>query len=230
MSRVNFKTILDRYKAVGKSNVRLTQSSLFLTKPIDATKSAYQFDVLETQTSTLLADEIRLNLNDDFIITHMGLYLQAELSAPSEAIPAGVHQLFTYAPRETNGVAGGKLQNVYGGQLQISVNNIVFLDKWDTRKHEFIPRTQMSSNNGLGTSFATLPSNDFSKNAMYPIEPLLTLSGAKKNDIRLSLPTAITAGIFTYTDDAGVLITATISRIGLLLRGLNAQNASSFQK
>ena len=65
-SRVNFSLIKQNYNKIGKSNVRLTQSSLFITKDIDATKSSYDFDVLENQTQTLQPDEIRLNINDEF--------------------------------------------------------------------------------------------------------------------------------------------------------------------
>ena len=75
MGRLNYSVIFNRYKKLGKGNVRLTQSALFLTKPIQSTQSAYTFDVLETQTGTLQPDEIRLNLNDEFIIASMGLYL-----------------------------------------------------------------------------------------------------------------------------------------------------------
>jgi len=230
MGRVNYKVILDRYKAVGKANVRLTQSSLYLTQPITPTKTSYSFEVLETQTQNQQPDEIRLNINDEFILTQLGLYLEAEMTG-GPADTAGQKYLFTYVPAELNGVAGQKLMNVYNGQLQISVNNIVYVDKWDTKKHLFIPRTQFENFvNVVGVNQAKQPSMDFSTNGIYPVEPLLTLSGAKKNVILLNLPQAVTAGIFNWTDDLGVVQSFTISRIALLMRGLNAQNGSSFQK
>ena len=47
-SRINFKTIIAKYAKLGKGNVRLTQSTLYLTKPINPTTTVYNFDVLET--------------------------------------------------------------------------------------------------------------------------------------------------------------------------------------
>jgi hypothetical protein len=222
-SRVNFKTIIDKYRALVKANVRLTQSTLFLTKPIVANTSSYNFDVLETQNQTLQADEIRLNLNDEYIITHIGMYLVAKVT---NAGGFSGTRLLTYAPTETNSNVVA-LQDFFSGTLQISVNNIVYLDKYDTRKHEYVPRTQFD-NFTLNTQ-SSQPSVDFSKDGMYAMEPLLTLSGAKKNTITLNLPKAISGQTFNITNNAGDIVQYQIERVGILMRGLNAQNGSVFQ-
>lgn len=224
MARVNYKVILEQYKRNGKGNVRLTQSSLYLTKPISATQTSYNFDVLETQSATLIENEIRLNLNDEFIVTQMGFYLQATATDSLGAALGRV--LLTHS--QTNQEAGlGTLNNFYQGAFQIAVNNVIYLDKWDTQKHLFVPRTQYG--NFSTPNQATNDSIDFSRNAMYPVEPLVTLSGAKKNDLKLQLPTAITGGNFLITANDGTRITYTIDRIACVLRGLNAQNGASFQ-
>lgn len=231
MSRINYKTVLAKYRALGKGDVRLTQSALFLTKPITSTSTTYQFDILENQNATLQNDEIRLNLNDEFIVTQMGFYLvgkSATLGITDQI------KLFTYAPTE---VRSGNLhlQNAYAGQLQISVNNIVYLDKWDTRKHEIVPQTQYGNAGAAAAAFqlinGTQASSNFSKDGMANVEPMLTLSGAKKNQITLSIPTPIQNGAVTVTDEEGGDPTVyTINRVGILLRGLNAQNGASFQR
>ena len=226
-SRINYNTIIAKYRALGKGNVRLTQSSLFLTKDINSQTGTYNFDVLETQTQTLQPDEIRLNINDEFIITSLGMYLVAEVSyQPLEQPIKTATKLLTYAPFENKANVIG-VQDFYAGQLQISVNNIVYLDKYDVRKHEFVPRTQFA--NFLTPNGATLPSNDYSKNAMFPMEPLLTLSGAKKNQITLTLPKAISAQSWSFGTDDGTSVIVDITRVGILMRGLNAQNGSVFQ-
>ena len=38
LNRVNFNNIIEKYKSIGKGNVRLTQSTLFLTKTLIAQK------------------------------------------------------------------------------------------------------------------------------------------------------------------------------------------------
>ncbi|MFZ9455489.1 MAG: hypothetical protein ACO27Q_09685, partial [Bacteroidia bacterium] len=99
MARLNYANIISKYRNIGKGAVRLTQSSLYLSKPIVATQTTYNFDILETQTATQQADEIRLNLNDEFIVTTMGLYLEADFFNPGAT---GIKRLFTYAPVELN--------------------------------------------------------------------------------------------------------------------------------
>jgi hypothetical protein len=225
MGRVNYKVILDQYKKNGKGNVRLTQSSLYLTKPISATQTSYNFDVLETQSSTLEENEIRLNLNDEFIVTAMGFYLQGTATSGFGANWGRV--LFTH-PNTQESSANGTLNNYYQGAFQIAVNNVIYLDKWDTQKHKFVPRTQFGD--FATPTMAVNDSVDFSRNAMYPVEPLVTLSGAKKNDLKLQLPTAIAGATFSLTDNIGNATTYTINRVVCILRGLNAQNGASFQQ
>jgi hypothetical protein len=228
MGRVNFSVIFAKYNKIGKGNVRLTQSTLILSKPIVPTVATYNFDVLETQTATLQNNEIRLNLNDEFIVTTMGLYLQASVERITEAgvATASGSVLFPYIPTEqTSNLAS--LNDIYNGTLQIAVNNIVYLDKWDTRKHESRPRTQYTQ--FTTPNSATQGSTEFNKSAMFPVEPLLTLSGAKKNNIQLALANAISSSGFTHKVDDGSTVRYTFDRIALVMRGLNAQNGASFQ-
>jgi len=229
-SRINFKTILAKYQNVGKGNVRLTQSTLFLTKPISPTTTVYNFDVLESQTQTLENGEIRLNLNDEYIITQIGFYLQGQVFVGGDVlIPTGKKVLLTYAPIQQNVTEGVKLASFYEGAFQIAVNNIVYLDKYDTRKNEVQPITN-SQSLLVGTNSAMLDAANFSENGLYGTEPLLTLSGAKKNNLQLTLPSAMDNAIFDYTDNAGQKFKILVDRVALKFLGLNAQNGASFQK
>ena len=229
--RVNFSLIKSKYDKIGKSNVRLTQSSLFITKNIDPTKSNYEFDVLENQTQTIQPDEIRLNINDEFIVTHLGVYLYGTWTAQTKAEPpvllGGGNQLLTYTPLELDGKTIVS-KDLYSGQLKIAVNNIVYLEKWDTRKHEVVPRTQFAGENAL-TNVATMASNNYHEDAMIAFSPLLTLSGAKKNDISIRLPQSIAPSFAQFVDQAGNTITVNITKIALRMYGLNAQNGAKFQ-
>jgi hypothetical protein len=230
MARINYGVIATKYRALGKGNVRLTQSSLFLRKAIDPTKTVYNFDVLENQTQTLQADEIRLNINDEFITTQMGLYLTGSIKKEDGTLLSGGVRLFTNVLEQQNIVQAGNLLPFYDGDLKIAVNNIVYMEKWDTRKHYNATRTQIGSNSSATTIVnASWDSNTFAKDGMYAVEPMITLSGAKKNDITLRLPSAISNGVFAFVDNAGNRANITIDGIALLLRGLNAQNAASFQ-
>lgn len=226
--RINFSLIKAKYDKIGKQNVRLTQSSLFITKDIDPTKSNYEFDVLENQTQTLQPDEIRLNINDEFIVTHLGVYLYGTWEASNGLVKIGSgNQLLTAAPLNLDGNTIVS-KNLYSGQLKIAVNNIVYLEKWDTRKHELVTRTQFSSQLA-GTNVATMANNNFEDDAMVTFEPMLTLSGAKKNDISIRLPQSIAPSVATWLDQKGNTITVNITKIALRMYGLNAQNGAKFQ-
>lgn len=226
-SRVNFKTILNKYSNVGKGNVRLTQSTLILSKPISANTTVYNFDVLESQTQTLQGDEIRLNLNDEFIIAELGFYLQG--SVLDGLRDTGAKVLLTYAPFEQDGVEAAKINNYWNGAFQIAVNNIVYLDKYDVRKSNYIPRTQFANYVAISGAPATIPNTDFSANGMNSTEPMLTLSGAKKNNLTLTLPTAIATATIPFVDNSGATLSVVIDRVVCIARGLNAQNGASFQ-
>jgi len=226
-SRVNFKTILNKYSNVGKGNVRLTQSTLLLSKPISATSTVYNFDVLESQTQTLVGDEIRLNLNDEFIIAELGFYLQGNVF--DGARDTGAKVLLTYAPFEQDGAEASKINNYWNGAFQIAVNNIVYLDKYDTKKSNYVPRTQFANYVAISGAPSTIPSTDFSENGMNATEPMLTLSGAKKNNLTLTLPTAISTATIPFVDNSGASLSIVIDRVVCIARGLNAQNGASFQ-
>jgi hypothetical protein len=70
---------------------------------------------------------------------------------------------------------------------------------------------------------------DLSKDGLYQTEPLLTLSGAKKNSLTLTLPSAISPATFDVLDNKGVKFTVSVDRVVARFEGLNAQNGASFQ-
>ena len=225
-SRINFKTIIAKYARLGKANVRLTQSSLYLTKPINPATTVYNFDVLETQTATLSGDETRLNLNDEFIVASMSMGIECRLKVAETTLSGKF--LLTYAPFEQNVTAADGISSFYDGNLQISVNNVVYLDKYDVRRSQITPTTEFSNLAAAGVT-ASIPSIDWSKDSFYGNEPLLTLAGSKKNQIQITLPRAMTALPFAFTDNSGSRVEITPVRVFWFARGLNAQNASVFQ-
>ena len=226
-SRINFKTIIAKYAKLGKGNVRLTQSSLYLTKPINPTTTQYNFDVLETQAQTLQANEIRLNLNDEYIVASMSMGLECSV-LDSMGADTGAKYRLTYAPFEQNSQEAAKIANFYGGALQISVNNVVYLDKYDVRRSLYIPVTQFNDF-VAGTAQSTQGSVNWEDNSFYSNEPLLTLAGSKKNSITVTLPTAISVATFAIIDQKGRTYSLKADRVFWFARGLNAQNGSVFQ-
>lgn len=230
-TRINYKTIIDKYRAQGKGNVRLTRSTLYLSKAINAASTSYSFDVLETQNATLQSNEIRLNLNDEFIITELGIYVEAALVDVTNTTTYG-SRLLTYAPWELKSTLAG-INAVWNGALQISVNNVVYLDKFDTAKCQRIPTTLygnfVAATAAITAVNSTQASHNYEEDGMVNIEPMLTLSGSKKNNIILTLPSAITAPAAVTIKTASGDVSIQPTRVVLVARGLNAQNGATFQ-
>jgi len=236
MIRVSYKVIRNKYKKIGKGSVRLTQSSLLLEKAINATSDTYKFPVLETDPGDNVggahfAEEIRLNQNDEFVAYEVAYYVVADKLPTPEYDPTQVtgRFFFPYAPDELDSAAQN-LEDAWLGNLQILVNKISRLERWDLKKHNYIPRTQFQSNSP-GIPSATQPSIDYSEAGTYPMQPMLTLSGAKKNDLIISLIHSIPSTVIaSWLPGQGTDIVFHFKRLSLIFRGMLAQNAASFQK
>lgn len=162
------------------------------------------------------------------MVTQIGFYLQASV-LNADRVDTGAKVLLTYAPFEQDSVNASKINNFYNGAFQISVNNIVYLDKYDVLKSKYVPRTQFANFNAMTGTPSTQAMVDFSKDGLYITEPLLTLSGAKKNALTLTLPSAISPASFEVLDNKGVKYTLSVDRVVARFEGLNAQNGASFQ-
>ena len=232
MARQNFTKIKGAYTKLGKGNVRLTQSNLFLVQTISPTKTTYTFPVLETETTGILADEIRLNINDEFITTHVGIYLRGQVTDEAGVTTPILH---TYAPvqLDSNFIVANDL---YNGFMRIAVNNINYVDKWGIKKHEYrsvSPQFQQGSIlvGGVATlqGTSTMPTARFEADGVYDCSPMVTLSGAKKNEVTIVLPRAISQCTGAWNSNQGEAIEVSITSIAINLFGYLAQNGAKFQ-
>ena len=236
IDRFNYNAIKKEYIRLKKGNVRLTQSDIFLTQAIDSAKSTYNFDILNNDNTNgaLQTHEIRLNQNDEFITTSIGIFLYCTQTDGGGVVSP---MLLTYAPIELDKVAL-KSDKLYAGIMRLAVNNIVYTEKWNVRKHRMVPRTEFASMPTpaagppvISNSYpATWPSIDNSEDGFISLAPLLTFSGAKKNEISINLPNGamdvFSTAVKAQNQDS---ITIASTRIAIWFRGLLAQNASSFQ-
>jgi len=223
--RQSYNKMRRKYKKIGKGNVRLTQSTLFLIQPILATKAVYKFLILESDTP-VLTPEIRLNQNDEFIANEVAYYVLGDTLDDGGLVVGTQHH--SYAPTELSSTFA-QLTGAWRGRLQILVNKISRLENWDMKKHNFIPRTQWQ-NFEAAVKDSRQPSNNFEDDGATPMQPMLTLSGSKKNDVIVSLDAAIaptSTGAWMPDDAATLTITAT--QLALYFRGMLAQNAAKFQ-
>lgn len=227
LERASYQLILKKYQARKMENVRLSQSTLLMLKAIQNNTKLYQFPILTTDAPSPVPVEIRLNINDEFTSYEVGYYLQGFGVDSANPTNSDHDMYWTYAPMEQNSLVG-VLNFAWTGQLNILVNNINRLTNWDMLKHKVVPRTQYQ-NSSTGIPSATQPSINYSKDGMCEMQPMITFSGAKKNDISISMAENIISSLtFNYSPVSGTL-TYTVINVCLVFRGMLAQNAAKFQ-
>jgi hypothetical protein len=225
--RQNFSIVKKAYTKLGKGNIRLTQSNLMLIRPINPNSTTYNFPVVENEVVGLLPEEIRLNINDEFIMTHLGVYLRGTLNNGEGGLIAPI--MHTYAPIQQNRDFA-KSEGLYDGYMKLSVNNITYIDKYGLRKHENRPVSPQWNNQiAVGLNGSTEAAAKFSDDGVYEISPMVTFSGAKKNELQIILPKAIQTSSSAFTDNSGNALTLTIDSIAINVFGYLGQNGAKFQ-
>lgn len=184
----------------------LSQSFLRLEVALSTTVTNYQFPVLVNDVSssntTSFADEQRLQLQDAFVCSSIGLFF----AAPSSSTATN-YQLCTY-PNSTifsTANAATSLYQWYNSSMRVTVNNRVIVPAYDLYRHYWVGQTQETA--------TTKDQNDGSSSAFYPVEPAWVLVGSKQNQITVNLPAAMAA-------------VQANSRAVLILRGHLAQNVT----
>lgn len=227
MERASYQLILAKYKARGKGNVRLTQSSLLLSQDIDVNTKTYNFPILQSDNQTpAAAEEIRLNLNDEFVSYEVGFYVnyksQNDLTRNFQA-----NNYLTFAPTGS-GAENNVINSAWDSKMTIDINGVKRLENWDMLKHKVVPRTQYQDYT-VGFQLSTVASIDMSKDGCCAMQPMITFTGAKKNEITISLNDNIKSTP-TFTVSTKVTEMTYISKsLVLIFRGMLGQNAAKFQ-
>jgi len=187
----------------------LSQSYLRSEIAMSTTSTNYHVPVLvnDTQNGAAFSTEQRLQLQDVFVISQVGLFV----SIPGSATATNF-KLYSYP----NGVAfsgantADSLYSLYNGYLQFVINNRQIGVAWDLYRHLAVPQTQEDTQAGGNTGIDQISGAD---TGYYPMEPNICLSGAKNNQLSLVLPSALQA-------------VEANSRIVVIFRGILAQNVT----
>jgi hypothetical protein len=188
---------------------RLTQSRLRLEQPILTTSTSLRFPVLSNiqNQGSPYNTEVRLNMQDTFVPTHVGIYVGHPSSATDAAYPLLSYLnpfIFTNdAPMEV----------IYNGTMKLLINNSQLLVNWPLSWHKKVPQTQ-----GTQAAAADSPLDEFdgSEYGMHPMQPFVLLSGASNIELTVNLPVAPSAA------DA-------FSRLIIVFDGVLAQNSTVVQ-
>ena len=236
-SRMAFQNAANAVKRAGlnPSNAVLSQSYLRLEVQLSTSSTSYKFDVLTNESvNGTINTQQKLNLQDAFVINQIGFFLCVPTSTTDTtarlltypAINSTVTTTGTGATFSATNAAA--LYTLYNGFMQLNVNQRTVMTAWDLYRHLFIPTVQLAGNASVGTAALINPGtgagghfNDDNFNAadmgMFPTEPNIVLAGNKKNDLTVTLPTAVSSLPTT---------TGTVTRLVCITRGILAQNVT----
>lgn len=167
----------------------LSQSVLRSEVVMTTTNTSYHVPVLinDTQNGAAFNTEVRLNLQDAFVVAALGVYVAAPATSTSTNFP-----LFTYPNAQVFSTvnAATSLYSFYNGNMSIVVNNRQIVPVYDLGRHVKVQRTQQASSTGTNTG---IDSFDASTDGSYPIEPNWLFVGSKNTNITITLPSALAA-------------------------------------
>lgn len=216
-SRLAFEKAKEAMNRAGFSlgQAVLSQSYLRLEVGLSTSITNYQFPVLTNDVSssntTSFNTEQRLNLQDAFVVSQIGLFF----AKPSSSTATNF-QLVSYpnASIFSTSNTATSLYNWYNSSLSLTVNNRQIVPAYDLYRHYSVPQQQETADADYTSSGINYKDQqDGSASAFYPIEPAWVLVGSKQNVLQVQLPTAMAA-------------VETNSRAILILRGHLAQNVT----
>lgn len=211
------RLVFDNAKALVKNagfevnQAVLSQSYLRSEVAMSTSTTSYHVPILvnDSQNGSAFATENRLNLQDAFVVSSIGVFVSIPAASTTTAFA-----YYTYPNAQVFTTAGAAtaLYNLYNGSMSVVVNNRQIIPAWDLYRHLFVPQTQQATSTGTNTA---IDQNDASEFGYYPAEPNIVFVGSKNNQISLNLPGAIST-----------LQASTAPRIVIIFRGILAQNVT----
>ncbi|MBA7514353.1 hypothetical protein ES705_06381 [subsurface metagenome] len=156
-------------------------SYLRVEQALSNTKTRYKFDIKKTGAE--LATERKLDRNDVFIVTHLGVYLIAQVSTT-----IGLEVLQAYANPEifvgATGFTPEHLNTIYSGHLEVKIGQKVNIEALDMNKFRYVPTSQQQTD---------IPYSEFDLDSQsYWPGSLLFLHGTQNIEVFIDMP-SITA-------------------------------------
>jgi hypothetical protein len=203
--RQAYSTVKAAYAKKGRNPVT-TASDLRLIVPISTAKTVFDFPVIVGDDQNNYPDAVLLNRADAFTATEMGIFIGKRVGASTAVQVADTaFDWFSYPnPNEfaVTGTDADNLKPLYNaGLLNISINNVQYLQNYSTLRMRKTPSFQSGTILATGGSTNVLDSFNGEKDGFYPLVPTLQLSGTSKISIQIQVPQALpiaTAGTAQY--------------------------------
>jgi hypothetical protein len=211
----NAKNTLIRHN-LNPAKAVLSQSYLRFEAALSTTTTQFNFDVLVNDNlNSPYVTQNKLNLQDSFIASSIGVYIGIPASGSTNVITEGRVKLYSYPDvTQFTATTATALQTLYSGFLSLTVNQRVIVPSWDLMRHYTAPIIQSGFVPAPITAGNIQNSEDLSNDGMFTVEPNMVFVGSKKNQLTITLPQALSA------------IPAN-GRVVVIARGLLAQNCTS---
>ncbi len=182
-----FKMLTEKF---GKQGLVVSPGFLRVETVLKNSTGSYKFDIKDT--SGYIATENKLDRNDLFVVTDLGVYLLRE-----DITKIGASVLQPYVNEiEFAAVAGfnpSHLEAIYNGKFTLKIASRVNIEGLSMQSFRRIPQTQAGA--------TTKPQFDIEESS-FSIPSLLHLKGTMDSEIKVEFPTfdamqiqAVTAGI-----------------------------------
>lgn len=186
-----------------------------------SSSSTIPFYLQRGQVASPLVTEVLLNLNDQFVITHLSIGLKTIASDS----PTALQQLSALVhpwedPQVFTGTNRPNVAAIYGGQFSMTIDRKQYLPNFSMRSFRRVGTTQTNAfldTAGLPATPAQTFTGNFGVNewtnglySFYPMEPTL-LDGRQTIDIQIDLGTAV------GFDDTNVTTYAVLEARGYLV-------------
>jgi hypothetical protein len=189
----------------------LSQSYL-RSETLLGTTSVIAFNVQKGQVATPIVTERLLELNDQFVITHIGFGLKQIASDTPTNLEQSNAQVLTYADTNTFTATNSiNVASIYNSDLSFQINRKSFIPTFPMRAFLRVPDTQTSANTYFSAS-GIKQTNSFTNGlfSFYPTEVVL-IDGRQTLDIQINLNQSIafdtgTNSIFGVLEFRGYLI------------------------
>lgn len=189
------------------SKFKLTQSTLILEQPLVTTSNTYTFPVQSNiqNQGAQFNTEIRLNMQDTFVPTHISLaFCHPSSAVDTTFTPDNYLNPFKY-------VNAAAMNTLYNGTVRFVIDNKVYLKQWDNWRHYMANQTQQTAPAGAGSP---VDQQNGADDGFYPMQPFVILGGAQLLELFINVvqaPTAVDA----------------FSRWRMTFRGVLAQGSTS---
>lgn len=198
-------------------------SQAYLRKDVNlTTQSNIEFPLQKSQVDSPVATDRLLNLNDQFVITHLTINLK-QIAADLASVTPAQHtlaQLYSWEnPQVFSGTNANNVDAIYNGSLRININRRDFMPQFPVRAFRRVPDTQQNlqllsaGTSGTPADTFTPAGVDSWPNGLYsfyPTDPVLI-------DGRQTLDFSVNIGPSTAFDDSSNTVWACLIARGYLI-------------